>query len=351
MNTPAQEPRFGRIRTDPPRAVVDAVGVGPGSVWSSSRLGGDGGFPNGGMWRFRGTGVASVVVKRTGPQHLGTDHVWRGAADPADPQWWGREAKFYLSKLAVDGWGEDCRAARCLAVDDHDGARDLWLEDAGAGIPLSPDEYGAAVSGLARWQIHHRSATAGWLSHGWIPAHLRRRGLDNARTLAHPAWSRLIDLGLDPVARDAVRQRVTDPAVALMLLDTLPQLPTHYDFHHMNLGRVGDHIVIIDWATVGWGPVGHDAGSLLVDTARDLGLAVASTWDALITTYATALRAAGSDLSTTDIDRSAAVSNVLRQSWIIDLLLDRSAETADQEIVAVVPMINFLARLQATYLP
>ncbi len=350
MSEPAQEPRFGPIRTNPPRGVVDGVGAAPGATWSSSRLGGESGYPNGGMWRFSSSEdeSASVVVKRTGPRHLGTDHVWRGAVDPADPQWWGREATFYLSRLAVDGWDQGCRAARCLDVDDHDGARDLWLEDV-AGIPLPRSEYEAAVTGLARWQVHHRSTKESWLSAGWIPTHLHRRRLDNDHTVAHPAWSRLIDLGVAASARGAVRDRVTDRAVAAKVLDRLPQLLTHYDFHNMNLGQVDGQVVIIDWSTVGWGPVGHDVGFLLIDQASDLGGGAAEVWDDLARTYATALRAAGCEYSTTDICRSVAISNVLRQSWIVDLLLTNSAAMQDQEIVAVAPVINLLASFQATY--
>ncbi|MGI8868379.1 MAG: hypothetical protein ACR2F6_05880 [Mycobacteriales bacterium] len=43
--------RFGPIRTTPPHAVLDQLpaAVGP---WAADRMGNEGGYPNGGMWRF-----------------------------------------------------------------------------------------------------------------------------------------------------------------------------------------------------------------------------------------------------------------------------------------------------------
>lgn len=220
-----------------------------------------------------------------------------------------------------------------------------------AGIPLPLTEYGGAVRGLARWQAHHRSTKQGWLSQGWIPAHLRRRHFDNNETLAHPGWTRLIDLGLDPDVREAVRHRITDPVLAAAVLDTLPQLLTHYDFHHMNLGqdnRPGRDHRLVD-RRLG---AGRTRRGLLAHRPRQRPRRVDSQRvDDLTGTYATALQTAGFDHSATDIYRSVAVSNVIRQSWIIDHFLAISATVADQQIAAAVPLLNWLADLQATHLP
>lgn len=343
--------RFGPLRATPPAAVVRGVG-GNGSPWRAERLGSDGPFPNGGMWRVLqpGTPGASAVVKRTGPAHLGGDPVWAGAVDPADPQWWGREAVFYRSDLATDGWTDGSRAARCLAIDDHDDVRDLWLEDV-ADLPLPSSEYRRLVGALARWQVHHRDADHPWLSHGWIAHHLGRRGLDNTRTLEDGRWSRLFDAGIPASVRDAVRRRLTDPTAIGRLLDELPQLLTHHDLHHMNLGRVGDEIVIIDWATVGPGPVGHDVGLLLVDRATGLGDGLPAEWEQLIATYTEALRAAGSELPVAEVERSVAISTVLRHGWVIDYVLARSDDLAPADLAALAPLLVHLARLQRRHLP
>jgi hypothetical protein len=344
-----QAARFGPIRADPPAGVMQALGAGR-SGWSSERLGAEGGFPNGGMWRFchPAAPAASVVVKRTGPQYLGDDHVWRAALDPEDAQWWGREAEFYRSPLAVEGWAPDCRAARCWAVDDHDTVRELWLEDV-PGIPLPRAEYGRVVGALARWQMHHRATELDWLSQGWIPAHLQRRALDNARTLRHPAWPKLIAGGLPATVREFARQRITDPAEAAAILDSLPQALTHYDFHHMNLGRNETEAVIIDWATVGWGPVGHDVGFMLIDQAPELGAALPGVWDDLTRTYADALQSAGGNYTVAEVQRSVAISNVLRLGWMIDYVLDLGSGLSEPQLITVGTLLDFLATLHSCY--
>jgi len=342
--------RFGPLRTTPPAAVVRAVG-GDGSPWRADRLGSDGAFPNGGMWRVLqpGTPGASAVVKRTGPGHLGGDPVWAGAVDSADPQWWGREAVFYQSDLAAAGWTDGCRAARCWAIDDHDDGRDLWLEDV-ADLPLLGEAYPRLVGALATWQVHHRGVDRPWLAHGWIPEHLRRRGLDNKRTLGDVRWSRLFEAGVPTSVQDAVRHRLTDPAAIGRLVDQLPQLLTHYDFHHMNLGRVADEIVIIDWATVGLGPVGHDVGVLLVDHATGLRDALPEQWEKLVATYAEALGAAGSQIPVAEVERSVAISTVLRHGWVIDYVLALSDRLSLEELATLATLLVHLGKLQSRHL-
>lgn len=342
--------RFGPLRSVPPAPVVRALG-GDGSPWQADRLGSDGPFPNGGMWRVSqpGNTTASTVVKRTGPAHLGGDPVWAGALDAADPQWWGREAVFYRSDLAAAGWTDGCRTARCLAIDDHDEVRDLWLEDV-ADLPLAREEYRRLVAALATWQVHHRGVDRPWLSHGWIPVHVRRRGLDNDRTLGDVRWSRLFEAGIPPSVRDDVRRRVTDPATIGRRLDDLPQLLTHYDFHHMNVGRVADDIVIIDWATVGLGPVGHDVGVLLLDQATTLRDTLPEQWERLVSTYAEALGQAGSAISIAEVERSVAISTVLRHGWVIDHVLALSAELSLEEVAPLSTLLVHLGELQDRYL-
>ncbi|HEU5485914.1 MAG TPA: phosphotransferase [Microlunatus sp.] len=347
---PDSSGRFGPLRSLPPAAVVDAVG-GDARAWRADRLGSDGPYPNGGMWRVHQPGVAgaSAVVKRTGPAHLGGDPVWAGSIDAADPQWWGREAEFYSSELADAGWATDCRPARCLAVDDHDDVRDLWLEDVD-DIPLPRELYACTVRALAGWQQHHRGYDQPWLAHGWIAAHLRRRDLDNARTIGDRRWSRLFEAGIPRSVLDAARRRVTDPTVVERLLGELPQLLTHHDFHPMNLGRVGDQIVIIDWATVGPGPVGHDVGFTLVDQGDVLGDALPEEWQRLVIIYAEALADAGAGIATAAVERSAAISNVLRHGWLIDYVLDLSEKVPTDTLATVRPLLAHLAELQGRYL-
>lgn len=258
---PPQRPRFGPIPEIPPDAVLKALsGADSDTEWTIERFGNDDGYPNGGIWRvtadrLSGPGPFNTWVKRTGASHLGTSQVWRCRSAPDDPQWWGREAAFYESDLATYGWPSGVRAARCYTVDDHDDCRDLWLES--VDIPANLHTYERAANGLARWQVANIDAKHSWLSDDWISSHVRRHGLDNEQTLAHPAWPAAIARGLDPVLREVVKARVTDPAEIRRRLRDFPQVLTHHDFHYRNVGTVGDEVVIIDWAFVGWGPIGH----------------------------------------------------------------------------------------------
>ena len=68
--------------------------------------------------------------------------------------------------------------------------------------------------------------------------------------------------------------------------------------------------MIIDWATVGPGPVGHDVGVLLIDQATTLRDALPEQWEQLVTTYAEALGDAGSRITVAEVERSVAIQIV-----------------------------------------
>lgn len=345
---PPQRPRFGPIRQTPPEAVVkELAGAASDSQWAVDQLGNEGGYPNGGLWlttatSLSGRGPSSAVVKRTGACHLGTFPVWRCRSARDDPQWWGREAAFYESDLATSGWSAGVRAARCYTVDDHDDCRDLWLEY--VDIPTDLRGYEKAASGLARWQVANSDTKHAWLSEDWIPTHVGRHGLDNERTLAHPAWPAAIDKGLDPMLREVVRSRVTDPIEIRRQLRQFPQVLTHHDFHYKNLGTVGDDVVIIDWAFVGWGPIGHDVGHLAMDIDADLGRP-SEVWHAMQSAYCAGLAAAGWTGDLAVVRRSMEVSNGLRLSWAIDHVLSIAEQVPDATLAAASARMCFLADL------
>ncbi len=342
MTEPEQRPRFGPLRAIPPRAVAAAAGAAADVGWTANRFGTDGPFPNGGIWRVSADPF-QVWVKRTGPHHLGQFRVWRGQFAEDDPHWWGREAAFYESDLATTGWSEGVRAAQCYAIDDHDDCRDLWLEDVTIPGPIAV--CARASAGLAMWQMSNLDSKHSWLSDGWIPTHIRRQGLDNDRTLAHPGWSAAIARGLNPVVREAVEARVTDPVEISRRLQEFPQVLTHYDFHHANVGVADDDVVIIDWAYVGWGPIGHDAGHLALDIDVDLGR-VEEVWHLLQTAYCDALVAAGWTGDVAQVRRSMEVSSVLRMGWAVDHMLNSLDQISDDAFAIMSSKLRFLAEMQ-----
>src|SRR5262245_58631769 len=90
--------RFARAPERPPDKVIRQL---PGVTWQRTKVGHDGPFPNGGIWRFE----PGLVVKRIGAQFPGGDRIWRNSNSPGHPHWWVREADFYRSHLATTGWG------------------------------------------------------------------------------------------------------------------------------------------------------------------------------------------------------------------------------------------------------
>lgn len=344
-----QLPRFGPLRTTPPAEVVAwLTGASAGTGWTASRMGDDNGYPNGGLWRVTadqrdGDGPIGVIVKRTGPAYLGTFRVWRLRPNSSDPQWWGREADFYCSDLATTGWTDDVRAARCY-VDDHDGCRDLWLEEL-SGIPAAFDVCRRAAAGLAHWQVANLHTDRPDLPNDWISKHIARHRLDNERTLAHPAWPSAIERGLNPDLRDLVRSRITVPSEIDDLLSRFPQTLTNYDFHNGNIGTVNDQVALIDWAYLGWGPIGHDVGHLAITFEPPGTIAPADAWAVLQETYCDALASAGWPGDMTVVRRSMLVSNQIPLGWRIDTLLALIDRATDEQIRAESQLLTFLGNL------
>lgn len=345
----AQLPRFGTLRPEPPSEVLDRLtGAEPGSEWTARPMGNDGGYPNGGLWRVtadrtRSDGPSAAVVKRTGAAYLGTFTAWHLHPDPSAPQWWGREAEFYGSELATSGWTDDVRPARC-DVDDHDDCRDLWLEEV-ADIPAPFEVCRRAVVGLAHWQVAHPVDEHRQLPADWIPSHLQLQALDNDRTLAHPAWPALIERGADPELRELVRQRITDPAEVDRLLSGFPPMLTHYDFHNGNIGTVDDHVVLIDWAYLGVGPIGHDAGHLALTFEPRDAVDPAIAWETVQNAYCDALVDAGWTGDPGVVRQSMVLSNRLRLGWEIDTLLSLADRASDADLATASHRLLFLGQL------
>jgi hypothetical protein len=195
----------------------------------------------GGIWRADGR-----IVKLLRPDRLGHPY-WPAEPHPESPMWWRREADAYESELLPDG---ALRAARCERVVERGNVSGaLVLEDLGGspatGWPL--ERYGPAARELGRWQGSFRSLPdERWLSRDWLRAYLERRAEECA---AEPLWD--------------------DREALLAALDRVPRTLCHLDFWPRNLFDDGGATVAIDWAFVGLGAVGEDAGNLVPDSVLD----------------------------------------------------------------------------------
>jgi hypothetical protein len=209
------------------------------------------------------------------------------------------------------------------------------------GIPASLEICRRAVVGLAHWQLAHTKAGHPWLSEDWIATSVGRQRLDNDRTLSHPAWPSLIKRGVDPSLRDWVRARVTEPVEIRRLLSAFPHVLANLDFHTHNIGTVGDQVVLIDWAYVGWAPIGHDVGHLASSLIGD-GVDLTAAWPLLETAYCDALHDAGWSGDLAEVRRSMAVSTVLRMGWAVDRLLETAEHLPDDALGAMSRALRFL---------
>ena len=102
--------------------------------------------------------------------------------------------------------------------------------------------------------------------------------------------------------------------------------------------------MIIDWAFVGWGPIGHDVGHLALDILA--GVSPREAWQTMQAAYCDALQAAGWPGDPSLVRRSMVVSNILRLGWTIDHFLSVADRIPDDTFAAMSARLRFLAGLQ-----
>jgi Phosphotransferase enzyme family len=167
------------------------------------------------------------------------------------------------------------RATKCYGIDARpDGATWLWLEDvSGAPVPPWPDELYVS----AAWHVGQFSgywATRKVPQTAWLDdRQFNGRVLEHAN---HGAFQRLQAAANKPLAKLAcppdflphVLRMEQDTRMVMEAIESLPKTVCHGDSHGGNLlpvFRQGKHVetLAVDWAAVGIGPVGGDAGFLL----------------------------------------------------------------------------------------
>lgn len=247
-------------------------------VWGYQAIGIGRGSATGGVYRVTGTaddhGVArswALVVKVLSP--LAAGNVPAVTEDIAHPLYWKREALAYQSGL-LDDLPTGMRAPRCFAVEERDGTIWLWLEaveDTG-GQRWSLAQYAQAARLIGNFNGAYVAGRA-MPPHAWLSRDGSPRGV-----LDHFAWMQ--DVVRDPAtwAQPMVRAAYSIPVADRLLrlwadrgalLDRFEQLPTtlcHLDAWRKNMfapSGVDGSLVVIDWAYVGRGVVGTDAGDLM----------------------------------------------------------------------------------------
>jgi Phosphotransferase enzyme family len=182
-----------------------------------------------------------VVRKEFRPVSAG-----RHAAHARDPRhwaYWRRETLAYASGLLPAGPG--LAAPLCYGVIDDV----VYLAEVD-GRPESPH---VAAQRLGAWQRAVDVPDVAWLAGHQLAQRLAVSSLDWSAVDAHPGiaalWERRTEL--------------------LYELARVPQVLTHGDFSAGNLLSSAGTTVVLDWATLGIGPVGADIAYLALSTLAD----------------------------------------------------------------------------------
>ena len=245
----------------------------------------------GGIWRADGRIVKVLRSDRVGHPY------WPAEPHPENPLWWRREADAYASGLLPDG---ELRAARCeRVVERDDGSVALVLEDI-EGLPATDwplERFGPAARQLGRWQGSFRAVPdVPWLSRDWLRAYVERRAEECA---AEPLWA--------------------DREALLDALDRVPRTLCHLDVWPRNLFDDDGATVAIDWAFVGIGAVGEDAGNLVPDSVLDGFLPperIDELHDLVWTEYLAGLRDSGWPGEERDARLAFCVGAALKYVWL-----------------------------------
>ncbi|BDZ44837.1 phosphotransferase family protein [Naasia aerilata] len=257
----------------------------------------------------------SMIEKTTEGPHLAIPYL----TDNGD-----REYAAYASGLLED-LAPAVRAPRLYgsAVED-DGRTVLWLEEIhhDGTRPLDADtilEAAHDLGGLAgRWI--GRPLDEPWMFDGWIDRHSQpeaaERGLATVRR-RNPAV--VAHLG-DRLAA-AERLILAQPDVR-GVLEALPHTLCHHDAVGANVFRSDGRTVLIDWESVGPGPVGADLASLLFSSVRRgdaSAFVVAPLLEEAVDAYAAGLHEEQPRADIADVRRGLDASAALRWKLAVDV--------------------------------
>jgi hypothetical protein len=247
-----------------------------------------------------------------------------GRADPYLLDNGAREFAAYSSGL-LDDLAPRVRPPRlygCRA--DEDGRLVLWLEEVvhDGARPLDAASLLAAARDLGAMagSWHRQVPAEPWLFTGWIDRHSQPEavpaGLAALNTDSREAVALLgsrLAAGRDLIA---AQPRVRD------ILESLPQTLCHHDAVGANVFVSSGTTVLIDWESVGPGPVGADLASLLFSSVRRgdaMASVVASVLELAVSSYTESVREQDPSISRSDIRRGFDAAVALRWKLIADL--------------------------------
>jgi len=292
--------------------------------------------------------------------------IVRGAAtpdDPASPDNGAREREAYRSGILSTLSG--VRAPRCYGVTSlPSGAYGLWLEEVveDLGHQWPAERYVLAARHLARF---NGASLAGpnapafdWLSRSPLREVVREMAA-GVRRLNDAQDHAIVGAVFSPEARATLLELLDRIEPWLDRLDQLPQALCHWDAHRANLiSRTGANgepeTVVLDWAALGWGPLGAELSKILSQTVNFFGVtpeALPALDRAMFVAYLDGLRDTGwrGDEAAVRFGHTAASSArlIVRVASALDLAFNDRARAA-YERSAGVPFAAIAAKFRAT---
>ena len=268
-----------------------------------------------GVWRAA-VGDQPVVIKRLGPP---------SAADPAalaDPDhfaYWRREAEVLSAGVVSETMG--VRSASAAVDEDADGITITteFVEDAANNGLFVAHALGRFTRNDLTGVRH--------LARGQIGARL-------ARVEQQGGWPTLARTSAGVVTERLWARR----AALLSALADVPQVPSHGDPTPANMcGRDGDEVIAVDWATLGYGPLGADLGQYALSAREAL--------EPLLESYALG---AGIDVEDARLGAyaMAVLTAVSRAEWSLSRAVRRDVPMASAfRHPSVAPHLRVLSRI------
>jgi hypothetical protein len=248
-----------------------------------------------GVWSATESGQQVVIKRLEAPAHGDPGEL----SQPRHFAYWRRASDVALSGIVVDSPG--LRAARLVRVEEDPEGITL-VQQFVDPIEVTPSFVAGALARFASARLPEEP----WLARQQLTdrlARVERRG--GWRTLART-----------PVA-DLAERLWDRRAVLLARLSELPRVPQHGDPVPSNLpGRVGEHVVAIDWSTLGIGPVGADLGYFALSIRDD--------FESLVSSYVAALGPAVATRA--EVETGATITAVYTVLTRADWALARVAE-------------------------
>lgn len=312
--------------------------------------------------RIRGTAVRdgvsvpwSFVEKRTDGPATASAYLYANGR---------REFAAYRSGL-LDDLAPRVGAPRLLTAEESgDGRLTLWIEDLGPDMrnPGTADAVLAAARHLGRLAGRWlgRVPAADWLFRGWIDRHRQPHAMAEGLAVVEGGMADREIAARVGGRLDEAAELIAGQETVASILATLPETLCHHDAVAANVFAPAadptERTVLIDWESIGPGPVGADLASLLFASPRRGDFSARLLPDLVepaIAAYVAGIADVGAGVETAAVLIGFHASIALRWKLVADvvgLIRDpgrarrgsaphETPETALDELIALVPVL------------